>query len=328
MGLFGSGKKKWPLKALPPAPVLDGPPLAVIVITYEMSAQIANTLRTLVPPYQQRVDTNQYEVVVVDNGSAKPLPTSHWSMADNVRYHHIPKKNAPPNPGVAINKAVADSTSPMLCIMIDGARMLTPGVMRWGIDLATFSQKTIVEVRGWHLGPKVQMESVLEGYNSDVERGLLDKIDWPNHPYRLFEIAAPAASMKRGFLGLAAECTCLFISRSLFDQIGGYDERYREAGGGLCNADFFVRAVLASDRVFTVLGEGTFHQIHGGAATGLSAEHGREAFRRWKAEYEKLSRPWRTEPVNYELVLAGHLPAEARRWLLADRNKPKARVHK
>jgi GT2 family glycosyltransferase len=320
MGLFGSGRKKWPIEPLAPAVKLDGPPLAVIVITYEMSAQLANTLRTLVSPYQQQVDTNQYEVVVVDNGSANPLPDSVWNAAGNVRYHHIPKSDAPPNPGAAINKAVANTTSPLLCIMIDGARMVTPGVLRWGMDLARFSQKTLVEIRGWHLGPKVQMQSVLEGYNAEVERGLLNQVDWPKHPYRLFEIAAPAASMKRGFLGLAAECTCLFISRSLFDQIGGYDERYREPGGGLCNADFFVRAVQASDRVFTVLGEGTFHQIHGGAATGLSGENSRGAFRRWKAEYEKLSRPWHSQPVDYELILAGHLPAEARRWLLPRKN--------
>ncbi len=312
-------KKTWPLKPLPPAEELDGPPLAVIVITYEMSAQLANTLRTLVPPYQQQIDTDQYEVVVVDNGSAKPLAASVWSASDNIRYHHIPKKNAPRNPGVTINKAVADSRSPMLCIMIDGARMVTPGVLRWGIDLAATSLNTVVEVRGWHLGPKVQMQSVLEGYDTHAERKLLEKIDWPNNPYRLFEISTPAASMKRGFLGLAAESTCIFMSRALFDQIGGFDERYREPGGGLCNADFFCRAVKASDRVFTVLGEGTFHQIHGGAATGLSGEDSRIAFKRWKKEYEKLSRPWKSSPVDYDLVLAGHLPPEARRWLLPPR---------
>jgi len=291
----------------------------VIVIGYEMAAQIRNTIHTLLPPYQQRVDTHQYEIVVIDNGSATPLPTAAWSQGDNVVYQHVPRDKASANPGVAINWAVKANRSPMLCIMIDGARMLTPGVLRWGMDLASLSQNTLVEVRGWHLGPKVQMESVLEGYNAEVERGLLEKINWPENPYRLFEISAPAASMKHGFMGLASECTCLFMSRLLFDKIGGYDERYSEPGGGLCNADFFVRAVQASDRVFTVLGEGSFHQIHGGAATGLSGENSREAFRRWKKEYEKLSRPWKSNPANYQPILAGHLPIECRRWIQCER---------
>jgi hypothetical protein len=288
----------------------------VIVICYEMAEQIRNTLSTLLPPYQTTVDASRYEIVVIDNGSASPLPESVWKQAGNVRYQHVPKPRAPVNPGVAINRAVRENRSPLLCIMIDGARMLTPGVLRWGMDLAAVSDGSIVEVRGWHLGPKVQMESVPDGYNAEVERGLLKSIDWPAQPYRLFEISSPAASMKLGFMGLAAECTCLFISRMLFDKIGGYDERYTEPGGGLCNADFFVRAVQNSDRMFTMLGEGSFHQIHGGAATGLSGENSREAFRRWKKEYETLSRPWKSSPVDYRPILAGHLPVECRRWLV------------
>ena len=139
--------------------MLDGSPLSVIVVCYDMSAQIQNTIHTLVPPYQQQVVADQYDVVVVDNGSPKPLPEFIWKQADNVYYQHIPKADASVNPGTAINWAVANNRSPMLCIMIDGARMLmSPGVLRWGMDLASLSQQTIVEVRGWHLGPKVQME--------------------------------------------------------------------------------------------------------------------------------------------------------------------------
>jgi hypothetical protein len=315
MGLFGSRKKAWPIIAAPPVLRPDGPPLSVIVITYQMQHQIANTIMTLLPPYQQNISLGQYEVVLIDNGSEQPLAESIWKESANIRYQHVPKEKASRNPGVAINRAVAENRSPLLCIMIDGARMLTPGVLHRAMELASMSANTIVEVRGWHLGPKLQMESVLEGYNSEVETKLLQQINWPSEPYRLFEISTPAASMKKGFLGLAAECTCLFLSRTLFDQIGGFDERYTEPGGGLCNADFFVRAVQASERVFTLLGEGTFHQIHGGAATGLTGENSRDSFRRWKGEYEKLSRPWHTNPVDYVPILAGHLPQAARRWL-------------
>jgi hypothetical protein len=47
--------------------------------------------------------------------------------------------------------------------MIDGARMLTLGVLSWGMRLLELAPGAIVEVRGWHLGPKWQPESVAEG---------------------------------------------------------------------------------------------------------------------------------------------------------------------
>jgi hypothetical protein len=36
-----------------------------------MAAQIKNTLRSLLPPYQRGVETSDYEIILIDNGSAK-----------------------------------------------------------------------------------------------------------------------------------------------------------------------------------------------------------------------------------------------------------------
>ncbi len=173
----------------------------------------------------------------------------------------------------------------------------------------------LVEVRGWHLGPKPQTLSVPEGYSADVERGLLRKIKWPRNGYRLFEVCSPAQSSAGGFYGRASETTCAFMGRSMFDALGGFDERYADPGGGLANVDFFWRAVAAAETVFTVLGEGTFHQHHGGAATGLDPSIRRATHRRWREEYERLSRPFDKRPPVYQPVLAGHVPEECRRWL-------------
>ena len=150
MRFFRPKLPAWPLKPPGRPPVLDGPPLSVIVVSYDMTVQIQNTLQTLLPTYQQRVEASQYGVVLIDNGSPKPLPRWMLGDAENLEYHHVPREKASVNPGVAINWAVSHNRSPMLCIMIDGARLLTPGVLRWGIDLASLSQQTIVEVRSCH----------------------------------------------------------------------------------------------------------------------------------------------------------------------------------
>ena len=82
------------------------PRLSVIVVCYKMEEQLGNTLRSLLPPYQQKIKKQDYDILVVDNGSPKPLPEEIWKLASNVRYLHIPPGEASPNPGVAINRGV------------------------------------------------------------------------------------------------------------------------------------------------------------------------------------------------------------------------------
>jgi hypothetical protein len=280
-----------------------------------MDGQIGNTLHSLSVPYQRGISSADYEILLVDNGSPQPLPPQVWAVADNVHYDYIPPEEARGNVGAAINRGAAKARGSTLCIMIDGARMLSPGVLSWGWRLAQMHPKAFVEVRGWHLGPKLQMESVLDGYNSDVESQLLCQANWRENGYRLFEISVPAQSTRGGFAAKATETTCAFMSRSLFLELGGYDERFTTPGGGLANFDFFWRATTAAEVVFALLGEGTFHQIHGGAATGLAPEARRETFREWRREYERLSRPFNSDPPPYSPVLAGHLPPECKKWL-------------
>jgi hypothetical protein len=201
--------------------------------------------------------------------------------------------------------------------MIDGARMVTPGVLHWGLRLLSLGPRGLVEVRGWHLGPKFQPDSVVEGYNHEVEKQMLIESEWWKNGYRLFEISAASGQTLGGFSGSAAESNCLFMPRSLFEEIGGYDEGYKEPGGGLVNLDFYARAAAAAERAFTLLGEGTFHQVHGGAATGLSRPELTEALDRWSAESRNLRGELRG-PDKDRFILAGHLPRECRRWLVPE----------
>ncbi|MEP6685776.1 MAG: glycosyltransferase [Verrucomicrobiota bacterium] len=286
--------------------------LSVVVVCYEMAAQIENTLRSLLPPYQHKIATNEYEIILIDNGSARMLDEPTRGISPNVRYIYISPNESPPNPAMALNRAAASAQAPWLCLMIDGARMLTPGVLSWGIRLLQLAPRAMVEVRGWHLGPKWQPESVMEGYDSEQERQLLEKVRWFENGYRLWEIAAATPQTRFGYSNKTAESNCIFMSRDLFSTIGGFDERPRAPGGGLVNLDFFSRAVAAADCVFTLLGEGSFHQIHGGAATGLAKPSLQAALKEWRAESEELGQ---SISPDYDFILAGHMPRECAQWL-------------
>ena len=288
------------------------PKLSVVVACYEMAAQIKNTLQSLLPPYQRNISTGDYEIILMDNGSAKMLDERTRKISPNLDYIYLSPNESSPSPAPAMNRGVALARAPRLCLMIDGARLLTPGVLSWGMRLLELSPRAMVEVRGWHLGPKWQPESVMDGYDHEEERRLLQAIGWPENGYRLWEVAASTPQVSRGYADPAPESNCIFLSRDLFFETGGFDERSREPGGGLVNLDFFSRAVATAGCVFTLLGEGTFHQVHRGAATGLSKPILEEKFKQWRAESEALGQAILPD---YEFILAGHMPRECASWL-------------
>jgi len=288
------------------------PKLSVVVACYEMAAQIKNTLQSLLPPYQRNISTGDYEIILMDNGSAKMLDERTRKISPNLDYIYLSPNESSPSPAPAMNRGVALARAPRLCLMIDGARLLTPGVLSWGMRLLELSPRAMVEVRGWHLGPKWQPESVMDGYDQEEERRLLQAIGWPENGYRLWEVAASTPQVSRGYADPAPESNCIFMSRNLFFETGGFDERSRTPGGGLVNLDFFSRAVATAGCVFTLLGEGTFHQVHRGAATGLSKPTLEERFKQWRAESEALGQAILPD---YEFILAGHMPRECASWL-------------
>jgi len=288
------------------------PKLSVVVACYEMAAQIKNTLQSLLPPYQRNISTGDYEIILMDNGSAKMLDERTRKISPNLDYIYLSPNESSPSPAPAMNRGVALARAPRLCLMIDGARLLTPGVLSWGMRLLELSPRAMVEVRGWHLGPKWQPESVMDGYDHEEERRLLQAIGWPENGYRLWEVAASTPQVSRGYADPAPESNCIFMSRDLFFETGGFDERSRTPGGGLVNLDFFSRAVATAGCVFTLLGEGTFHQVHRGAATGLSKPTLEERFKQWRAESEALGQAILPD---YEFILAGHMPRECASWL-------------
>ena len=64
------------------------PKLSVVVVCYEMAAQIKNTLQSLLPPYQRSVSIDDYEIVLMDNGSAKMLDEGTQKISPNTEFDY------------------------------------------------------------------------------------------------------------------------------------------------------------------------------------------------------------------------------------------------
>ncbi len=292
------------------------PILSIVVVAYNMTRELPRTLRSLTPEYQGLTlqgNEGDYEVIVVDNGSSPPFDPKQMPPTDIFRYHYI--GNASSSPAHALNLGARLARGQMLGFLVDGARLLSPGVIRYVLAAFKAFENAVVAVPGWHLGPDLQQISISQGYNQHVEDELLDRIDWISDGYRLFEISAPASSAPRGCILPMAESNAIFLSRETFVMIGRFDERFDLPGGGLLNLDFYCRALLALGTEFVVLpGEGTFHQVHGGVSTNIGQAENVSKWDEWDRQYEKLTGS-RYRLVDRDPVILGRVPKQALEYL-------------
>ena len=244
------------------------PLLSIILIAYDMAREVPRTVFSLLPPYQQGVSAQDIDIIVIDNGSAHPIPEAiRKNWLETVRYHFI--KDARPSPAHALNFGAAIARGTYLCPMIDGARMASPGLVAGALSGARLAgPRGLVATLGLHLGPDHQARSAAMGYDQAQEDCLLDSVGWQQDGYRLFEIAALAGSAKCAWFGPLAETNAPVLSKTFYEETGGFEEAFDLPGGGLVNLDFFNRALAAAGEDYVLLlGEATFHQFHGGVTT-------------------------------------------------------------
>jgi hypothetical protein len=249
------------------------PRLTVVVVTYAMERELPRTLESLDPSRQQGIDADEYEVIVVDNGSPTPVdPALIQRFGGAIRLLRI--DDAPPSPAHAANVGIRAAAAPLVGLVVDGARLASPGLLAGALEAASLASRPVVTAAAFHLGEVPHMQAAEVGYDQGVEDTLLASVDWRNDGYSLFSISTFAGSSWRGIFGPMGESSSLFLTASLWAELGGLDERFDLPGGGLVNHDLYRRACSAEGvRLLQLLGEGTFHQYHGGAATSRRFGH-------------------------------------------------------
>lgn len=255
---------------LPPPP--ESPcRLSVIVVIHNMRREAKRTLHSLSRGYQRGIEDLDYEVVVVENGS----PESQKLDAEEVRsfgagFRYVDLgEEATPSPAQAVNRGIELARGDVIALMVDGAHVLTPGVLHYGMFGIRSHDPAIVATQQWHLGPGQQATTIHEGYDREYEDALIEAIGWPQDGYRLFEIGHFIG--ERDWLDGMWESNCLFVPRWLLEQVGCMDESFSMPGGGFANLDLYERlSATPGINVVSILGEASFHQVHGGTTTNQS----------------------------------------------------------
>ena len=295
-------------------PNRENPILSIIVVIFNMKREAPRTLFTLTPNYQN-IPPELYEVLVIDNGSTSPLGHDMVrSISEHFNYLYLEPSH--PSPAMALNEGARRAKGQVLGFMIDGARMLSPGVLQYAIRASRGYRNPVISTLGFHLGLKPQQVSVSEGYNQEVEDQLLGSVDWRHNGYELFQIASFAGSSHFGWLAPIAESNCVFVTPETFNAIGGFEEAFDLPGGGIVNLDFYRRACeLPQTELVVLLGEGSFHQFHNGATTGKNTQELEESLPALFEQYRQI-RGKRYESPLVRCDYLGHAPRSVHRsWL-------------
>jgi hypothetical protein len=289
-------------------PRRHSPDLSVVVIVHNMAREAPRTLFSLSTTYQRHIAAEDYEVIVVDNGSKPPFDAKILErLTGNFRLVRLDP--APPSPARAINRGLAEARGKIIGIMIDGARIITPGLLHFARHGVGLYRRSVVVSLGWYLGRDLQRWSMEAGYNQQREDQMLASIGWPQDGYRLFEIGAFDESSVDGWFSQIEESNALFLRRESWDQLDGVDERFDAPAGGYLNLDTLARAIeLPDSELVILLGEATFHQLHGGIATNQSYQTLASRLEEWAEQYQAIrQRPWRApSPPNRTYI--GSLP--------------------
>lgn len=261
------------------------PLMTVVVNFYNNQREAKRTLYSLTHNYQN-VSADLYQVLAIDNNSTEPLGEDFVkSFGPNFRYLFY--KNDLPSPCKAINYGVKISKTPYVVICIDGARILSPGILKNMIYGIKLTQNPFIYTIGLHIGCKPQKYLIEEGYNQHVEDEIIKETNWEKNGYELFNISSIAPSSKNGYFSYINESNCFLLMAREFISVGGYDERFKSIGGGYSNIELFNRLnQIKRYQNIMLLGEATFHQFHGGVVTNASYKNRLPLLREMEKEYK------------------------------------------
>jgi hypothetical protein len=287
--------------------------ISFLVVIYRMSRQAENTLMSLAAGFQRNVSEEDYEIIAVENRSDDLLGEERALAAGrNVRY--FLRDEVTETPVFALNFAFEQSQAPLVCLIIDGARMVTPRLVEHALYAQRLMDHPLIAVPGYHLGKEEHHKNVSAGYDEKVEAQLLEQIDWKNNGYDLFKIACFSGANAKGFLCPMLESNCLFCTREAFERIGRADERFDLPGGGSVNLHIYTKlAALPESRLIVLGGEGSFHQFHGGVTTAEILE--REAVLESHRQQLRAINGGTFAGVHREPMMLGVVPGQAQEFL-------------
>ncbi|BBZ25988.1 hypothetical protein MMAD_02830 [Mycolicibacterium madagascariense] len=216
-GRFVVPGNRWDLLAAEPSRAVR---VGVVIPHYEQPAQLALVLRAL---ELQDYASDLIEVVVADDGSANAPDVTGAAL--NVRA--VRQEDRGFRAAAARNLGAAATTADVLCFL-DADTVPEPGYLRHLVRLPSLLPDALVVARRRHADLTGLSPAALEDWWAGrIRPEILPEPGW------LVDAYAASADLLHADLAsyrhvISAVMCC---SRELFDEVGGFDESFREYGG-------------------------------------------------------------------------------------------------
>ncbi len=236
-------------------PGSDRPALSIVVVATEMSPAVQRCLASLAPTYQQDVDADDYEVVLVDNGATPPLAVGSiagWGAGLRVArlVGAAPRREA-------IRAGVRAARGQAVGV-VDGDSLASPGLVHYAIAGAGVHPSAAIATFNWDLGYDLVAAAREAGWHEEDEDRLLAAIGWPAEGYELFRVATLDLPAVDTWFSGVAESHAFFLPAHVWARLDA-----GAATGQDGDAASILSAAAALDDLewVVLLSEATFRQV-------------------------------------------------------------------
>ena len=196
----------------------DPPPVTVIIPTRHNTEMLSRCLPSLAA-----TDYPSFDVAIVDNGGRTPEAEAWYGEHDEGLDLHVQWWDEPFNYSRVNNVAAAEAKGEVIVFLNDDTELVDPGWLR--------------EIVGWAIQPDIGLAGLqlLDGDGRIQHGGVVIGVNgFADH---LFVGLEPHSDTLLGPTDwyrntLSVTAACVAVQRSVFDSVGGFDERF-----ALCGSD-------------------------------------------------------------------------------------------
>lgn len=219
-----------------------------------------------------------YEIIIIDNGSEKPETLAYFAELSKLERVRVITDNSPFNFSALNNRAVSLATGEFVCLLNNDIEIISPSWLDELVALGCQPGNGAVGACLWYPNDALQHGGVLIGLGGVA-----------GHMHHM---------LKRGQFGYfaravvsqnlsAVTAACLLIRKSIYEVVGGFDEKLAVAFN---DVDFCLRVREAGYRnVWTPYAE-LYHHESATRGSDMNPEH----YARFSAEVEKMQNQWHT----------------------------------